>query len=178
MNPRVDLDVGTTIDRYTVEATLGTGGIAEVHKVVHNELGSAQEAEDVVAESFLRAVRGLQSFDGRSSFRTWLYTITRNQLRDRWRRAGRRPRTVSLEHAAGEAPHEVVLEGLRPAGQVGQVDVGERDEPAAHLLLGQPDEVAADATSHAARAGVEHDPHAVVLVEADLDEVVARAERP
>ena len=80
--------------------------VGELFGYCYNELGSAQEAEDVVAESFLRAVRGLPRFDGRSSFRTWLYSIARNQLRDRWRRAGRRPRTVPLDHAAGQPQPE------------------------------------------------------------------------
>jgi RNA polymerase sigma-70 factor (ECF subfamily) len=73
--------------------------VGELFGFCYNELGDAQDAEDVVAEAFLKAVRGLARFDGRSSFRTWLYSITRNQLRDRWRRAGRRPRTVALAEA-------------------------------------------------------------------------------
>src|SRR5690606_18430496 len=47
----------------------------------------------------------------------------------------------------------------------------------AHVLLGELDEVGADAVPHAARSRVQHHPDAVSLVEADLDEVVARAER-
>jgi hypothetical protein len=46
-----------------------------------------------------------------------------------------------------------------------------------HLLLGALDEVRADAVPDAARARVQHHPHPPVLVQADLDEVVARAER-
>src|SRR5690606_27393687 len=44
-------------------------------------------------------------------------------------------------------------------------------------FLGRVDEVRSDAVAGAARAGVEHDPHPVVLVEANLDEVVAAAHR-
>jgi RNA polymerase sigma factor (sigma-70 family) len=41
-------------------------------------LGSVQDAEDALQESLLGAWRGLATFEGRSSVRAWLYTITTN----------------------------------------------------------------------------------------------------
>jgi RNA polymerase sigma-70 factor (ECF subfamily) len=40
--------------------------------------GSYQDAEDVVQETYIRAVRGMESFEGRSSLKTWLYRIATN----------------------------------------------------------------------------------------------------
>src|SRR5829696_10438984 len=41
-------------------------------------LGSAQDAEDALQDALLRAWRGLRGFEGRSSVRSWLYSIATN----------------------------------------------------------------------------------------------------
>src|SRR6478672_2893733 len=41
-------------------------------------LGNHSDADDVTQETFVRAYRGLASFDGRADFFTWLYRITVN----------------------------------------------------------------------------------------------------
>lgn len=46
-------------------------------------------AEDIVQEAWLRALRALDRFEGRSSFRTWLFAILGNCARDRVEADGR-----------------------------------------------------------------------------------------
>jgi RNA polymerase sigma-70 factor (ECF subfamily) len=54
-------------------------------------LGSLQDAEDALQETFLAAWRGIDGFQGRASVRTWLYRIATNRCLNARRAASRRP---------------------------------------------------------------------------------------
>lgn len=58
-----------------------------LHRVCARLLGDAAAAEDALQEAFLAAWRGLEKFDGRSAFGSWLHRIAVNaalmQLRQR-----------------------------------------------------------------------------------------------
>ncbi|MCG6956202.1 MAG: RNA polymerase sigma factor [Gemmatimonadetes bacterium] len=56
--------------------------------------GAGEDAEDVVQETWLRAVRALEGFRWESSFRTWLMGIGLNRAREVLRRRARRDRST------------------------------------------------------------------------------------
>ena len=73
---------------------------------------------------------------------------------------------------------QVVLELRGVLDQVGQVPVGELNEPALHELPGGFDVEVGDLVADAPAARVEEGPDPALLVQGDLDEMVARAQGP
>jgi RNA polymerase sigma-70 factor (ECF subfamily) len=62
----------------------------ELHVHSYRMLGSFQDAEDALQDVLLTAWRGLASFEGRASIRTWLYRIATNRCLDVLRSSRRR----------------------------------------------------------------------------------------
>ena len=75
-------------------------------------LGSGFEAEDAVQETFVRAWRRADSFEGRSSVRSWLYRIATNVCIDMQRQVQRRARP--MEMGPSSAPIESLLGPMLP----------------------------------------------------------------
>jgi RNA polymerase sigma-70 factor (ECF subfamily) len=65
-------------------------------------LGSVDEAEDLVQETYLRAWRSYGTFEGRSSVRTWLYRIATNACLSALEQRGRRVLPSGLGGPAGD----------------------------------------------------------------------------
>jgi RNA polymerase sigma-70 factor, ECF subfamily len=78
----------------------------ELQAHCYRMLGSIHDAEDALQDALLRAWRGLARFEGRSSLRSWLYTIATNSS---LRLIERRPaRVLPIDHGPPGDPHEPV----------------------------------------------------------------------
>jgi RNA polymerase sigma-70 factor (ECF subfamily) len=76
----------------------------ELHAHCYRMLGSVQDAEDALQDSLLRAWRGLARFEGRSSLRSWLYTIATNTCLNL---IARRPkRVLPIDYGPAADPHD------------------------------------------------------------------------
>src|ERR1700681_1751540 len=71
-------------------------------------LGSAGEAEDLVQETYLRAWRSFDGFEGRASVRTWLYRIATNVCLTALERRSRRPLPSALSEPPADPDAQLV----------------------------------------------------------------------
>lgn len=80
----------------------------QVYRLALKILNDPQDAEDVLQETFIKALRGLSSFEGRSSLSTWLYRIAVNEALMAVRK--RKPDVVQMdaEKDDGEGQSEPV----------------------------------------------------------------------
>jgi RNA polymerase sigma-70 factor, ECF subfamily len=76
----------------------------ELHAHAYRMLGSPADAEDALQEALLGAWRGLAGFEGRSSLRSWLYTITTNASLKAIRR--RPKRVLPIDYGPPADPRE------------------------------------------------------------------------
>jgi RNA polymerase sigma-70 factor (ECF subfamily) len=68
----------------------------ELHVHCYRMTGSFTDAEDLTQETFLRAWRGIDGFEGRASLRSWLYHIATNACLDFLKRHERRTIPVGV----------------------------------------------------------------------------------
>lgn len=84
-----------------------------IHKFFANKVDAQSEIEEMVQETFVRCVEGIERFQGRSSIRTFLLAVARNVLLEFYRRKHRH-RVLDLEVVSmvdlGAGPITVLVE--------------------------------------------------------------------
>jgi RNA polymerase sigma-70 factor (TIGR02960 family) len=115
-------------------------GEVQIH--CYRLLGSLADAEDALQETLAAAWRGLAGFEGRASFRTWLYRIATNRCLNLLRAASRRPPAdlPGLDAQAPEPTRRGEVVWLEPCPDV--------------LLAGLPDTSAGPETRYETREAV------------------------
>lgn len=93
----------------------------ELHVHCYRMVGSFQDAEDAVQETFLRAWRGRDTFEGRSTVRAWLYRIATTACLDLL--AKRRPAPAKGGEVLWLQPY--------PDRLLDELHAGDADEPEA-----------------------------------------------
>ncbi len=116
----------------------------QLHAHCYRMLGSVHDADDALQEVSLRAWRGLDRFEGRSSLKSWLYTIATNTCLNQIEK--RPKRVLPVDYAPAADPHggpgEPVVESVWV-------------EPYPDELIGVEDELAGPEARYEQRESVE-----------------------
>ncbi len=116
----------------------------ELHAHCYRMLGSVYDADDALQDTLLRAWRGLKGFEGRSSLRSWLYTIATNSSLNQ---IARRPkRVLPIDYGPAADPHTPPGEPIVESVWV---------EPYPDETIGLTDGYAGPEASYEQREGVE-----------------------
>jgi len=114
----LDLSVLAEVDE-TAFSGLTEPHRRELHVHCYRMLGSFEDAEDTVQETFLRAWRRRETFEGRSTFRAWLYRIATNACLDLLAKSRPKPATGG----------EVLWLQPYPDQLLDELPMGDADEP-------------------------------------------------
>ncbi len=93
-----------------------------IFRLAYRMTGNEQDAEDMVQETFLRAYKQLDHFDGRAGFSTWLYRIAANCSLDFIRARTKRDRRylpVVVDSAASDPSPERMAQSNEIADLLG-----------------------------------------------------------
>jgi RNA polymerase sigma-70 factor (ECF subfamily) len=85
------------------------------YRIAFRLLGREADALDAVQDGFIKALTHLDSFQGRSSFKTWLLRVVSNAALDLGRQRGRRE-AVSLDSLEGNEQENCLLARLEDPG--------------------------------------------------------------
>lgn len=116
--PSEDPEAG---DRKLVERLRRGDGVAfdelvlrlspALQRVARSHVPSAAVAEEVVQETWLAVIEGIDRFEGRSSVRTWIFRILLNRAATRGARERRNVSFADLANSELEADHAAVDPG-------------------------------------------------------------------
>jgi RNA polymerase sigma-70 factor (ECF subfamily) len=108
-----------------------------IHALCRRITGDEQDGLDATQEALIAIARGIDRFDSRSAFSTWVYRVATNASLDELRRRRRRPlpgflsedeRAIFARPSGGEEPGQTAAH-WQPASSVRDV----ADEAVAHL---------------------------------------------
>ncbi len=93
-----------------------------LHRYLERYVGHRSVAEDLLQETLIRMSKGFSSFAGRSSIKTWAFSIANRVAADYFRHPDRRKKIIELDEGEEPlAPDRPVDEGLI-AGAVDKLD--------------------------------------------------------
>ena len=82
---------------------------------IRNRVSSSEEAEDILQDVFYQFVAGFETIESLDRVTSWLYSVARNKIIDRYRRDAARPKKTDFELVTGsEDDATLTLQDILP----------------------------------------------------------------
>lgn len=82
---------------------------------IRNRVSSSEEAEDILQDVFYQFVAGFETIESLDRVTSWLYSVARNKIIDRYRRDAARPKKTDFELVAtSEDDAPLTLQDILP----------------------------------------------------------------
>jgi RNA polymerase sigma factor (sigma-70 family) len=82
---------------------------------IRNRVSSSEEAEDILQDVFYQFVAGFETIESLDRVTSWLYSVARNKIIDRYRRDAARPKKTDFELVTGnEDDTPLTLQDILP----------------------------------------------------------------
>jgi RNA polymerase sigma factor (sigma-70 family) len=82
---------------------------------IRNRVSSSEEAEDILQDVFYQFVAGFDTIESVDRVTSWLFSVARNKIIDRYRRDSSRPQRTELgSHAANDEDAPLSLQEILP----------------------------------------------------------------
>jgi len=98
------MDRGVTLSLAMQDAIKQNTFLKEKDKLlgfIRSRVSSTEEAEDILQDVFYQFVAGFESIDSLDRVTSWLYSVARNKIIDRYRRDASRPQQTDFEGRTG-----------------------------------------------------------------------------
>lgn len=109
----VDIDTSTWVDDYA----------DMLFNYANVRVNDHDLAKDLVQDTFVSALKGIERFQGKSTVKTWLFSILKRKIIDYWRKQeSRKTKPISFFKTDGMMKGGF-LEAYQPQGRLSEIDV-------------------------------------------------------
>ena len=114
MDPNAEMiDTSTWVDDYS----------DMLYNYAVNRVNDHDLALDLVQDTFISALKGLDSFKGQSTVKTWLFSILKRKIIDHWRKQeSRKTRPMSTYFSDSGMMKGTYLEPSKPQGRLNEIE--------------------------------------------------------
>jgi RNA polymerase sigma factor (sigma-70 family) len=112
-NVQSSIDTSSWVDEYS----------DMLYNYSYTRINDHELAMDLVQDTFVSALKGLENFQGKSTIKTWLFSILKRKIIDHWRKQeSRKTRPMSAMGTDSESGEQRIVE-RKNSGSVSEIEI-------------------------------------------------------